>query len=214
MPRRSPISRRSFLETSVATAAVSVVARPTLGGPGFVPPSDKINVGYVGSGTQGIRNLMDALKRDYPDVHGLFVGGCKAGSRYQLELETLAEKMGLSDRMTFTGDRLDIRDWMSASELAFNLSNDPPEAFGRTVLETLCLGRPMIAWNHGGAAEILAEMFPRGAVEPLDFAALEQKTRRFLDAPPRVEKSDAFTLEESMNKHLDVYRTLIGSRNS
>ena len=159
-------------------------------------------------------HLMDALKRDYPDVHGLFVGGCKAGSRYQLELETLAEKMGLSDRMTFTGDRLDIRDWMSASELAFNLSNDPPEAFGRTVLETLCLGRPMIAWNHGGAAEILAEMFPRGAVEPLDFAALEQKTRRFLDAPPRVEKSDAFTLEESMNKHLDVYRTLIGSRNS
>lgn len=159
-------------------------------------------------------HLMDALKNDYPDVHGLFVGGCKTGSRYQLELETLAEKMGLSDRMTFTGDRLDIRDWMTASELAFNLSNDPPEAFGRTVLETLCLGRPMIAWNHGGAAEILAEMFPGGAVEPLDYEALERTARHFLDSPPRVDQSNAFTLEESMHKHLDVYRELIRSRNS
>lgn len=159
-------------------------------------------------------HLMDALKNDYPDVHGLFVGGCKTGSRYQLELETLAEKMGLRNRMTFTGDRLDIRDWMTASELAFNLSNDPPEAFGRTVLETLCLGRPMIAWNHGGAAEILAEMFPAGAVEALDYEALEHKTRAFLDTPPHVDKSNAFTLDESMNKHLDVYRELIRSRNS
>jgi predicted dehydrogenase len=64
MPGAGPISRRSFLETSAATAAVSVVARHALGSPRFVPPSDKITVGYVGSGTQGLRNLMGALKSD------------------------------------------------------------------------------------------------------------------------------------------------------
>jgi glycosyltransferase involved in cell wall biosynthesis len=157
-------------------------------------------------------HLMESLKDDYPDVQGLFVGGCKAGSRYQAELETLAVKMGIRDRITFTGDRLDIRDWMAESALMFNLSNDPPEAFGRTVLETLCLGRPMIAWNHGGAAEIMAAMFPPGAVTPLDFSGLEERTRAFLDHPPVVEESGAFTLRESMNKHLDVYRELIGGR--
>lgn len=157
-------------------------------------------------------HLMESLVKDTPDVHGLFVGGCKAGSRYQAELETLAGKMGIKGNMTFTGDRLDIRDWMSESALVFNLSNDPPEAFGRTVLETLCLGRPMIAWSHGGAAEIMAAMFPAGAVTPLDFAELENRTREFLESPPAVEESGAFTLEESMNKHLDVYLDLVEGR--
>ena len=156
-------------------------------------------------------HLIDALQHDYPDIHGLIVGGCRVGSRYQAELETLAARMNIADRLTFTGDRLDIRDWMAASTLAFNLSNDPPEAFGRTVLETLCLGRPMIAWDHGGAAEILAAMFPAGAVPPLDYAELERRTRAFLDAPPRVAKSTAFSLEESMRKHLAVYRDLLES---
>ena len=96
----------------------------------------------------------------------------------------------------------------------FNLSNDPPEAFGRTVLETLCLGRPMIAWDHGGAAEILAAMFPEGKIRPLDFAGLEEKTRAFLDSPPVVGESKAFTLDESMNRHLDVYRALLEERNT
>ena len=154
-------------------------------------------------------HLIDALNRDIPDLQGVFVGGCKAGSRYQAELETLADKMGIRERITFTGDRLDIRDWMAASELVFNLSNDPPEAFGRTVLETLCLGRPMIAWNHGGAAEIMAAMFPAGAVEPLDFKGLENRARAFLAEPPRVAESQAFTLGESMKKHLDVYQELM-----
>jgi predicted dehydrogenase len=64
MPGGDPISRRSFLETGATTAAATIVARRVLGGPRFVPPSDKINVGYVGTGTQGLRQLMPALKHD------------------------------------------------------------------------------------------------------------------------------------------------------
>lgn len=156
--------------------------------------------------------LLAALRPDYPEVHGLFVGSSKAGSRYQAELESLANEFGLAEHITFTGDRLDIRDWMAAAEIVFNLSSNPPEAFGRTVLETLCLGRPLIAWNHGGAAEIMAEMFPDGAVEPLDFDALQARTRRFLETPPLVAESGAFTLEESMAKHLTLYEQLTGYR--
>lgn len=157
-------------------------------------------------------HLVGALAADYPDIHGLFVGSCKTGSRYQAELESLAGKMGIGQRMTFTGDRLDIREWMAASEMVFNLSNDPPEAFGRTVLEALCLGRPTIAWDHGGVAEILAAMFPSGALSPLDFDGLERRTRSFLDTPPVVEDSGAFTLDESMNRHLDLYLQLLEGR--
>lgn len=152
--------------------------------------------------------LMACLE-DIDDVHGVIVGGCRAGSRYLAELEALAARYGLESRITFTGDRLDIRDWMAASSLVFNLSNDPPEAFGRTVLETLCLGRPVLAWNHGGAAEILARMFPEGAVDPINHPALEARTREMLNRPPVVERSEAFGLEESMAKHLQVYTRLL-----
>lgn len=157
-------------------------------------------------------NLISALLKDYPDIHGLFVGGGRAGSRYQLELETLAEKSGVGNKITFTGNRLDIRDWMASAEMVFNLSNDPPEAFGRTVLESLCLGCPLIAWNHGGAAEIMAEMFPQGAIDLLDYDQLEQRARSFLDKRPVVEQSDAFSLETSMSKHLAVYQSLMGNQ--
>lgn len=158
-------------------------------------------------------HLIKALAADFPDIHGIFVGGGKVGSRYQLELEALADKTGIGDRITFTGTRLDIRDWMSASEVVFNLSNDPPEAFGRTVLESLCLACPVIAWNHGGASEILARMFPLGAVTPLDYRQLQVRTREFLAARPVVEKSNAFSLETSMNKHLAVYQDLMKDQN-
>ncbi len=61
-----PMSRRSFLGTSAGTAAATVVARHVLGGPRHVPPSDRINIGYVGIGTQGVRQLIPALGR--PDL--------------------------------------------------------------------------------------------------------------------------------------------------
>lgn len=146
---------------------------------------------------------------DIEDLHGVIVGGCKKGSRYLAELESLADKYGLSGRITFTGDRLDIRDWMAESALVMNLSNDPPEAFGRTVLETLCLGRPMVAWDHGGASEILAEMFPEGAVTPLNYVELEARVRGFLKSPPRVKPSEAFSLDSSMGRHLALYEELL-----
>ena len=57
------INRRTFIETSAVTAGLSIVPRHVLGGPGFVAPSDKIHVGYIGCGTQGLRILLDMLRK-------------------------------------------------------------------------------------------------------------------------------------------------------
>ncbi len=158
-------------------------------------------------------NLIAGLADDYPDIHGVIVGAGRAGSRYHDELVGLAIAGGVRDRITFTGVREDIREWMAASELVFNLCSEPPEAFGRTVLEALYLGRPVVAWNHGGVAEILAGLYPFGAVPPDNPAALRAQTATFLrDAPP-VGQQDAFSLESSMRKTLDVYRFVLETRN-
>jgi predicted dehydrogenase len=63
MPGKRSLSRRAFLGRGAGTAAATLVSRHVLGGPGHVAPSDQIRVGYVGVGTQGIRQLMPALQR-------------------------------------------------------------------------------------------------------------------------------------------------------
>ncbi len=58
------IDRRKFL--GAAGAAFTIVPRHVLGGQGVVAPSDKITVGYIGIGTQGIRELIQMLP--LPDI--------------------------------------------------------------------------------------------------------------------------------------------------
>jgi hypothetical protein len=66
MTDQDEITRRTFLERTGATTAATLVPRHVLGGPRFVPPSDRITVAYVGCGTQGLRQLMPALES--PDL--------------------------------------------------------------------------------------------------------------------------------------------------
>jgi len=56
--KSSKINRRAFIKTSVAAAGLTIVKRNVLGGIGHVSPSDKITVGFIGTGTQGLRQLM------------------------------------------------------------------------------------------------------------------------------------------------------------
>ncbi len=158
--------------------------------------------------------LTAALLPEFPDLHGIIVGTAKPGSRYRDELEGLAESYGVLDRITFTGARMDIRDWLAASEIVFSLCSDPPEAFGRTIPESLHLGIPVIGWNHGGVQEVLAKVFPGGAVTPGNHPQLQERARKFLRQPPSVVRSDAFGLQESMHKTLTVYNQAMADKNT
>ena len=56
------LNRRKFVEMmATGTMAFSIVPRHVLGGKKFVAPSDKITLGYIGIGTQGIRELLPLL---------------------------------------------------------------------------------------------------------------------------------------------------------
>lgn len=56
------LSRRKFIQAGGAAAtAFAIVPRHVLGGQGFVPPSEKITVAYIGCGTQGIREMLRML---------------------------------------------------------------------------------------------------------------------------------------------------------
>lgn len=56
------ITRRKFLgSAAAASVAFTVVPREVLGGPGYVAPSDKLTIGYIGCGTQGMREMTDLI---------------------------------------------------------------------------------------------------------------------------------------------------------
>ena len=66
------LSRRKFLgRTATAVAGLSIVPRHVLGGAGYVPPSDKINIAFIGVGAQGLRVMLEFLRQ--PDVQGVAV---------------------------------------------------------------------------------------------------------------------------------------------
>ncbi len=60
------VDRRQFLGAAAVSGAFTIVPRHVLGGQSFVAPSDKITVGYIGCGTQGMRELVTMLP--IPDI--------------------------------------------------------------------------------------------------------------------------------------------------
>jgi hypothetical protein len=66
MPPKPDINRRELLAPAAAGLALTLVPRHVLGGPGYVPPSDKINIAYIGCGTQGTREMLRMIAM--PDV--------------------------------------------------------------------------------------------------------------------------------------------------
>lgn len=73
------VSRRKFLAAAGATAAAfTIVPRHVLGGAEHVPPSEKINVAFIGVGAQGLRVMLNFLRQ--PDVQGVAVCDPNKGS--------------------------------------------------------------------------------------------------------------------------------------
>jgi len=58
MPTSKKINRRKFLgSAATASLAITIVPRQVLGGRGYVAPNDKLVLGYIGCGTQGLREM-------------------------------------------------------------------------------------------------------------------------------------------------------------
>lgn len=142
------------------------------------------------------------------DVHGLVVGEAHPRRREFLdELHALCEAKGLAERITFTGHRGDIKEIMAISDVVLSLSREP-EAFGRVTLEALSLGRPVIAYDHGGVSEQMAALLPEGAVPVGDVPGVVRLLSAWLDHPPAVSDNNPFTLERMLSATFDVYREL------
>lgn len=159
-------------------------------------------------GQEDFIELIAQLKARHPDVHGLIVGEPHPRRRQFLEeLKAKVHALDLDNDITFAGHRSDLKEVMAISAIMLSLSREP-EAFGRTTVEALSLGRPVIGYNHGGVGEQLAAILPTGAVPTGDLDAVETRTKQWLDQPPQIPEAQPFTLERMLENTLNVYLEL------
>lgn len=149
---------------------------------------------------------------EQPSIHGLIIGAAAPRQqRFLTELKARARALGIADRMTFLGHRSDMREVLSQCQVTYNLSTHA-EPFGRTMIESLSLGVPVVAWNYGGAAESVATLFPQGLVPVGDLAELAATTRRVLNEPNRRPAPNTFLRADMQAATLAVYQELADLR--
>jgi glycosyltransferase involved in cell wall biosynthesis len=159
-------------------------------------------------GHDSLLKLMQQLTPAHPNLHAVIVGGADPKKQAYLdELQQQVQTLGLQDRVTFVGHRTDIREWLAASTLSLSLSSQA-ETFGRTTLESLSVGTPVIGWDRGGVAEILREIYPQGLVSVDDEAALIQRVDMFLQHPDQIAPVKQFLLSQMTDQTLQVYGEL------
>lgn len=152
--------------------------------------------------------LLATLRADGGDAR-LWLPGARQPGReaYVRELEADATRMGISAAVAITAPTSAIAQAYAASDLVLQLSRKP-EAFGRTVLEALSVGRPLLGWDHGGVGELLQRWQPQGAVATFDDAALLDTARALLARPPAPPVTMPDSLRQMQQATLALYGLL------
>lgn len=96
------------------------------------------------------------LTADLPEARFLVAGGNLFGTdtAYEARIRALAGELGLGGKVVFTGHRSDMPAVLAALDVLVHPADREP--LGRVILEALALGKPVVAVEGAGPAEILA----------------------------------------------------------
>ncbi len=122
------------------------------------PDSAKLRIGIVANFAPFKRHedflrMAEEMLKQRKDLEFWLVGEDTQGSGRRGELEKLAQRLGISSRVTFLGHRLDIPQILGQLHLLVVPSQFEP--FGRVIIEAMACGRPVIGSNDGGIPEII-----------------------------------------------------------
>ncbi|MGH7120472.1 MAG: glycosyltransferase family 4 protein [Acetobacteraceae bacterium] len=165
--------------------------------------------------------LLEALARIAdPAPIVVFVGPLAGRDRYVSELQSLARRLGIAERTYFPGGTDDMPAALTLADVVVNASTEP-EAFGRIIIEAQAMAHPVIAADHGAAAEtVLAGetgwRVPPGDAEALAAAleryfALAPEQRAAIGAAARAFAVRSFNLAAMQEATIAVYREFLGA---
>ena len=149
----------------------------------------------------------------YPRARFLLVGD--AYGRDNLFAQALAQKAAsaeLAGRVMLLGGRRDIPDLLAISSVVVHAST-LPEPFGRTFLEGMAAGRPVIAAAEGGPLDVIEHEHDGLLVAPRDPQLLANAILRLLDNPESaasMARAGAATAQHySIRNHTDAVSAIL-----
>ena len=153
------------------------------------------------------------------DAVVLLVGADQGRDKFSRQIAEQAARLGVAERVRMVGQCDDMPAAFILSDVVVNASTDP-EAFGRVVIEAQAMARPVIASNHGGAAETITPDVTGWLVPPGDAAALaaaldyvlglSAEARAAFGAAARADVSRRYTVAAMQDATIAVYRELLG----
>ncbi len=126
--------------------------------------------------------VLAQLKASGHHYHGVVIGEDLSPnqSRTRTLLE-LAERLGVADRFTVLPPTLVIRNYYKYADIVVTLA--PREPFGRTVVEAIACGVPVVGAQTGGVGEILHQFAPDWTVDPNNPVAAAEAIIRIATDP-------------------------------
>lgn len=140
--------------------------------------------GYV----EMIQAAKEALARMTDDerrrVHFAVLGDTPEDIRpdHLEECRSLVKQLGLSEKFTFLGFKSDVKPYVADFDVAV-VPSVYPDPLPRSVIEAMALGKPVVAFDVGGVAEMLKDGETGALMKAGDVAALAEQVLRYLRDP-------------------------------
>ncbi len=168
---------------------------------------------------KGHKYALEALSlMNKPNIRMLFVGDIQKKHLYKKELLNYAKKIGVENQISIVGHSRDMPAVMMLADVVLSCS-EKPEAFGRIILEAQAMGRPIIAFNHGGAKELikrnengwLVDLFDvKKLAKSISFVLEMKSSERKKLANKSIKNEKSSYLKSHMcNKTLEVYNSVL-----
>ncbi len=167
---------------------------------------------------KGHRYLLEALPSliaTWPKLRCLVVGE----GELRDALMELAARLGVASSCVFTGARADIPDVLAGADVV--LLPSVSEGFPFVLLEALAMGRPVVASQVNGVAELIEDRKTGRLVPPRDPKALAGAMRELLQDPARAAAmgrrgyqtvQERFTADRMVAKTVGIFEAALRAR--
>ena len=137
---------------------------------------------------------------------------------YAEKLRAMAVRYGLGGRVRIGAGSRDMPAALMLADVVA-MPSIKPEPFGRVAIEALAMGRPVVAFRHGGAVESIDEGRTGWLADPLSVDSLAEalqtalnltpRKRRALAKDARQQMTDQFSKDLMCERTLAVYKSLL-----
>jgi len=167
--------------------------------------------------------LKGLLKMNNLNYQAVLVGDTKENPGYVSELREFIRENNLEKSVHLVGHCSDMAAGLLLADVVISASSSEPEAFGRTTVEAMAMGKAVIATAHGGSLETVVHGETGWLVLPsnpdemgryLDEALCNMDKLRLLGKKGQDRARKNFTTQSMCDKTVEFYQELIKNRHS